>query len=122
MTNPFRHFALAGTLLLGTMSAASAHAHLKTATPAVNATVATPPTELRLAFTEGVNVKFTGLTLAGPAGTVPTGAPVVVPGDDKVLIVPISGALTSGSYKVDWHALAVDGHKTDGSYRFTIKP
>jgi uncharacterized protein (TIGR02271 family) len=52
VTNPFCHFALAGALLLGTMSAASAHAHLKTATPAVNSTVASAPTELRLAFTK----------------------------------------------------------------------
>ena len=117
-----RSVALAAAVLLGCIGAALAHAHLKTATPAVDATVTAAPTELRLGFTEGVNVKFTGLTLAGPAGAVPTGAPALAPGDDKVLVVPVSGALAPGAYKVNWHALATDGHKTDGSYGFTVKP
>ncbi len=39
-----------------------------------------------------------------------------------MLVVPVIGALETGTYKVDWHALATDGHKTDGSYTFTIKP
>lgn len=114
--------ALAAALLLGSVAAASAHAHLKTATPAVDSSVAAATTELRLGFTEGVNVKFTGLTLTGPSGAVPIGAAALAPGDDKVLVVPVSAALAPGSYKVDWHALATDGHKTDGSYGFTVKP
>ena len=114
--------ALAAALLLGSIAAASAHAHLKIATPAPDSTVAALPTELRLGFTEGVNLKFTGVAVTGPAGAVPTGAAALAPGDNKILIVPVSGPLAPGSYKVDWHALATDGHKTDGSYGFTVKP
>ena len=123
MTRSFRLFPLASILILGSVSMASAHAHLKTAMPAADSTVATAPSELRLGFTEGVNLKFTGVSVKGPAGTpVSTGAASLTPGDDKVLVVPVSGPLAPGTYKVDWHALATDGHKTDGSYGFTVKP
>ena len=117
-----RGLALAAAVLLGSAGAASAHAHLKTATPAADATVAVAPTELRLGFSEGVDVTFTGLTLGGPAGAVSTGTASLAPGDDKVLVVPLAGPLAPGRYRVDWHALATDGHRTDGTYGFTVKP
>jgi methionine-rich copper-binding protein CopC len=31
-------------------------------------------------------------------------------------------ALTAGVYTVTWSVLAVDGHRTQGDYRFTLKP
>jgi methionine-rich copper-binding protein CopC len=30
--------------------------------------------------------------------------------------------LAAGTYKVIWHATDADTHKTQGSYRFTVKP
>ena len=123
MTSAIRHTLLTIALIFGTAGTASAHAHLKTAAPAAASTVAASPSELRLGFTEGVNLTFTGVSVTGPAGApVPTGAAILAPGDDKVLVVPVSGPLAPGAYKVDWHALATDGHKTDGSYSFTVKP
>ena len=118
-----RRIALAAFLVIASAGTAAAHAHLKTAAPAADSTVATAPSELRLGFTEGVNLRFTGVAVTGPAGAaVPTGTAVSAPGDDKVLVVPVPGPLAPGAYKVDWHALATDGHKTEGSYGFTVKP
>jgi len=37
------------------------------------------------------------------------------------LIVPIAQPLASGQYQVNWHVLSVDGHKTKGSYSFSVK-
>ena len=123
MSNQIWINTLAFALTLGFVGEASAHAHLKTATPAADSAVAAAPSELRLGFTEGVNLKFTGVSVTGPAGApVSTGAAALAPGDDKVLVVPVSGPLVPGAYKVNWHALATDGHKTDGSYGFTIRP
>ena len=117
-----RPFSLAVALVLGAVAPAAAHAHLETATPAPGSTVAAP-TALRLDFSEGVNVRFTGVVVTGPAGTVvPAGVAALAPGDDKVLIVNIGGPLAPGAYKVDWHALATDGHKTAGSYGFVVRP
>ncbi len=123
MNSLIRRIPLVIGLTLGFVGEASAHAHLKTATPAADTTVTAAPSELRLGFTEGVNLKFTGVSVTGPAGApVSTGAAALAPGDDKMLVVPVSVPLAPGVYKVTWHALATDGHKTDGSYGFTVKP
>jgi methionine-rich copper-binding protein CopC len=101
---------------------AFAHAHLKSATPAEGGTVAASPSELDLTFSEGVNLKFSGLKVIGPdKAAVPTGDTTLTNGD-TTLIVPISGTLATGIYTVEWYALSADGHKTDGSYTFTVKP
>ena len=114
---------LAG-LGLGTISApAFAHAHLKSATPAIGSIVATAPTELDLKFSEGLNLRFTGVKVTGPAkAAVATGEAALGAGDDTTLVVPVPDPLAPGSYTVAWHALSTDGHKTSGTYTFTIKP
>jgi methionine-rich copper-binding protein CopC len=118
-------FVIVATLAfgLGLTGQASAHAHLTSATPAVGGTVATAPTELDLKFSEGLNLKFTGVKVTGPAkAPVATGDAALGAGDDTTLVVPISDALAAGSYSVAWHALSTDGHKTSGTYKFTVKP
>ena len=35
--------------------------------------------------------------------------------------VPLEQTLVTGTYGVDWHVVSVDGHKTKGSYRFSVK-
>ena len=115
----------AGLATLGLVASALpafAHAHLKIAKPAVDSTVAGAPRELDLTFTEGVTLKFTGVKLIGPdAKTVETSA-ARLGSDDKTLVVPLPSSLPAGAYTVEWHALATDGHKTNGHYTFTVKP
>ena len=118
-----RHAAVASLLTFGLVGQALAHAHLKAATPAMDGTMATAPTELDLDFSEGVNPKFSGVKVTGPDGAiVPLSEAKLGPAGDKALVVPVSGTLPPGPYKVEWHALATDGHKTEGSYSFTVKP
>lgn len=116
---------LATTLLLGVALTghAFAHAHLKSATPPVGGTVATPPSELDLTFSEGLEVKFTGVKLTGAdKRPVPVGGASLKAGGDTVLVVPVPAPLPAGTYTVAWHALSTDGHKTNGTYTFTVKP
>ncbi|EIQ0044676.1 TPA: hypothetical protein IF306_004393 [Escherichia coli] len=47
--------------------------------------------------------------------------PALDPKDKATLIVPVSTTLDKGQYEVDWTALSVDGHKTQGKYTFTVK-
>ena len=102
---------------------AYAHAHLKSATPSMGGTVATAPSELDLMFSEGLNPKFTGVKVTGPdKKAVATGDATLGAGGDTTLVVPISAPLSAGTYTVGWHALSTDGHKTNGSYKFTVKP
>jgi methionine-rich copper-binding protein CopC len=101
---------------------AFAHAQLEKATPPVGGTVASA-TEIRLTFSEGVEPRFSGVTLTAPGGAnVPLGAAKTEPGNQAVLIVPITKALAAGAYTVHWHAVSVDTHHTQGTFEFTVKP
>jgi methionine-rich copper-binding protein CopC len=99
---------------------AFAHAQLEKATPAVGGTVASA-SEIRLEFSEGVELKFTKVTLSGPGGSVPLGAAKTEPSNQAVLIVPIAKRLSPGEYTVHWHAVSVDTHHTQGNFQFTVK-
>jgi len=38
------------------------------------------------------------------------------------LIVKIAAPLPPGLYKVTWHAVSVDTHRTQGDFSFSVKP
>ena len=98
------------------------HDHLLNATPADKIVVSDSPKELTLKFTEGIEPSFSGVALMSAAGdAVSVGKIAVDSADNKVLHVPLTTPLKAGAYMVDWHVLSVDGHKTHGSYDFTLK-
>lgn len=100
---------------------AFAHAHLKSAVPADKASVSAP-TELDLTFTEELNLKFSGVKVSGPDKADVSLGDASLKDEGKVLAVPVSATLAPGEYTVDWHVLSTDGHKTNGSYTFSVKP
>lgn len=126
--HPFKHFLLAISVLasLTMASNASAHAHLESQLPAADSTVSSPK-ELRLQFSEGVEEKFTKVSITSTAASGKTTVEPV-PGiatdraDKKVLIVTPAAPLAAGEYKVEWHAVSVDTHKSEGSYSFSVSP
>ena len=104
-------------------SAASAHALLKTAVPAVGGTVTASPKEIRIKFSEGVEPRFSTIALASEAGAAaPIGKPSVDPADNSTLIAAVPQALKPGVYTVTWRVVSVDTHKTQGSFNFTVAP
>jgi len=114
------------TLLLLASLAASpavfAHAHLKHQYPAADASVTAAPQALTLNFSEGIEPRFSGVKVTGSQQqTVKIGAVKRNDNDKTQLIAPIEQALTPGEYIVEWHVVSVDGHKTQGSYRFSVK-
>jgi copper resistance protein C len=50
---------------------------------------------------------------------VDTGQVTIDPKDPQELHVPLK-ALAPGEYKVSWHALSVDTHRTVGDFSFTV--
>jgi methionine-rich copper-binding protein CopC len=48
--------------------------------------------------------------------------PVAASGDHKTLISKVPETLSAGTYRVTWHAVSVDTHKTQGSFTFTVAP
>jgi hypothetical protein len=113
--------AIASFAFICVATTALAHAQLEKATPPVGGTVASA-SEIRLEFSEGIEPKFTKVSVTGPGGAVPLGAAKTEPSNQAVLIVPISKALTAGAYKVHWQAVSVDTHHTQGTFEFTVKP
>jgi len=100
--------------------AALAHAFLDHALPAVGATVAQAPAEVTLWFTQGLEVAFSGVEVTNAAGQrFDTGQVTLDPKDPQELHVPLK-ALAPGEYKVSWHVLSVDTHRTVGDFSFTV--
>ncbi|MEB6378179.1 CopC domain-containing protein YobA [Leclercia adecarboxylata] len=112
------------TLLLTTLTAPAvfAHAHLQHQYPAADAAVDAAPQALTLNFSEGIEPRFSGVTVTDDKQqAIALGAVKRNEKDPTQLIVPMTSALTAGTYKVEWHVVSVDGHKTEGSYRFSVK-
>jgi methionine-rich copper-binding protein CopC len=102
--------------------AATAHAHafLKTASPAVGSTVAVPPTEVAITFTEGVEPKFSTIEVRDATGDrVDRADPHNAPGGKTRLIVSLN-PLKPGAYAVSWSAISVDTHHTEGKFTFSV--
>lgn len=113
------------TALLASLLGASsvfAHAHLKSSTPAADSSV-TAPNELRLVFSEGVEAAFTQVKISKDGAPLEVKSLATEGADKKTLIViPTATPLRAGEYKVEWHAVSVDTHKSEGSYSFKVSP
>lgn len=118
-----RALAVSAVLLSGFISQqASAHAHLKTETPAADSVLTVSPTELSLGFSEGIEPDFSKITLTDASQkTVKTGKMTLAANDNTQAVLPLSDALSAGKYIVSWNVVSVDGHKTHGQYSFTVK-
>ena len=118
-----RHAAtLAAVLTLAFAAPAFAHAHLSSAVPAPDAAVKVAPDRLVLHFTEGVEPDFTELAITRDGADVHHGSVVIDPADPATVSVGFDAALVPGAYTITWRTVATDGHKSDGSYSFTVAP
>lgn len=113
------------TALLASLLGASsvfAHAHLKGSNPAADSSVVAP-NELRLMFSEGVEAAFTQVTISKDGAPLEVKSLATEGADKKTLVVtPAATPLRAGEYKVEWHAVSVDTHKSEGSYSFKVSP
>lgn len=124
MVSPARTFR--NTFLILTSALATpavwAHAHLTHQYPAADVEVTTAPQALTLNFSEGVEPGFSGATVTGAKQEAIKTLPAKRSEQDKTqLIVPLDEKLKPGDYTVNWHVVSVDGHKTKGQYRFSVK-
>ena len=102
---------------------AYAHAMLDRAVPAVGAVVHAAPTEIRLEFSEGVEAVLSRVSLTDEQGkAIPLGPATTAKGDRRILVTPVSGALSPGAYRVTWRVVSVDSHVTQGDFSFTVRP
>lgn len=110
---------LAAALLLAA-SAADAHALLKKASPPVGGTVHAAPAELSIVFAEAVEPRFSTIAVRDAGGArVDAGDPHAAQDDGRRLAVGLK-PLAPGAYTVEWRAVSVDAHTTQGRYSFTV--
>jgi methionine-rich copper-binding protein CopC len=112
---------LAVAIALISGSAAS-HPLLKTASPKPNAVLNFSPREIRIGFSEGLVIAFSGIEIDDVHGkAIPAGAASLNPTDSTQLIVPLTAKLAPGTYTINWHAVGDDTHRVSGHYRFAVK-
>ena len=123
MTNVLCKSALFAALTLAGSTSAFAHAEFVKSNPAPDAVVTASPTEIDLTFSEGINLKFSGAKLSDSMKmSLETGPATLAKGGDTTLVIPVTKPLAAGEYVVVWHNLSKDGHKSKGSFKFTVKP
>ena len=110
---------LAAAALAGLGGPAGAHAFLERADPSAGENLQTAPTRIELHFTEPLEPAFSAVTVTDENGhDVSTGPPVV---GGSEIDLPLK-ALAPGRYRVSWHAVSVDTHRTQGKYNFLVLP
>jgi methionine-rich copper-binding protein CopC len=97
--------------------AAYAHAFLDHASPLVGSNVASAPREVSLTFTQNLEAAFSSVQLTDSNGArVDRGKPQISGNTMRIGLK----SLSQGTYRVRWHALSVDTHKTEGSFTFHV--
>lgn len=110
-------------LVAGLVSApAIAHPRLLAAGPIPGSVVKKSPETIRIQFSEGIELKFSGIVLKDAKGEVQDLSPPAVSADKKIMTVLVVPVLPPGKYTVEWHALGDDTHPQKGNYKFEIKP
>lgn len=111
---------LSGALLLLALPGRHswAHAYPAVSVPNNGATVKEPPRELRIQFTEAVEIAFSQITVKAANGEIVSQGKLRQLASDTLAID--LKPLSAGNYSVEWQVLSVDTHVTDGVLRFTV--
>jgi copper resistance protein C len=96
---------------------AAAHAHLVASNPAANATI-TATKVIGLDFSEALEPKFSGAELVSGDGK-PIAVSVLT--QAKHIEVTATAPLAVGAYRLSWHVVSRDGHRTKGEFGFTVR-
>jgi methionine-rich copper-binding protein CopC len=116
-----RALAAIALLAVSLSGPASAHATLVSSTPAANSAAASGVQQVRLKFSEPIEIKLSKVSIKGPRGVVATSTMALDPSDKTVLVLSFAAPLSPGQYTVDWQAVAADTHRTHGTFSFTVQ-
>jgi copper resistance protein C len=97
---------------------AHAHAFLDHADPKVGSTIHEPPTQVTVWMTEGLEPAFSKLQVFDANGVEVDKKDTKVNGSTMMVSLP---KLAAGKYRVSWQVVAVDTHRTAGTFDFTIQ-
>lgn len=105
-------------MLLAGVTTAQAHAMLEHADPGAGTTVPAPKAVI-LEYSEPLEAAFSDVAVTDAGGNdVAAGASSATGRTMQIRLKP----LKPGTYRVQWHAVSIDTHRTAGSYTFTVAP
>ena len=119
---PLSHRTLGLILLLAFTNIASAHAFLDHAEPRVGSAISRAPSEVRIWFTQRLEPAFSKIQVFDAEGKQVDKKDTHADPKEKSLLVVSLPELAAGVYKVSWHVVSVDTHRTQGDFKFTVKP
>jgi methionine-rich copper-binding protein CopC len=117
----FQRWSLVTLLFMALQSQAWAHAFLDHAEPKVGSTATDSPAEIKLWFTQNIEPAFSSIEVQDAQGKEVDKKDSHADAKDKSLLAVSLPALPPGTYKVIWHVVSVDTHKTQGHFEFTVK-
>ena len=97
---------------------ASAHAFLDHANPGAGTTLHTAPKSVMLVFSDDLEPESNVQIIDASGRGVAAGRTMVA---GNCIMAPLR-PLGPGRYRVVWHAVSLDDHRTEGAYDFLIKP
>jgi methionine-rich copper-binding protein CopC len=95
-----------------------AHAYPAVASPLDGATLQEPPREVRIQFTEALELAFSQIIVKASNGELVSQGKLRKLADDTVAID--LKPLGPGNYTVEWQVLSIDTHVTEGVLRFAV--
>jgi copper resistance protein C len=99
--------------------AALAHAFPEAEEPKVGSTVTSPPQQVSIRFDAPIESLFSRLDVLDSSGQSEDDGTPQVNADTRTLTVHLK-LLMPGDYTVKWSVVAKDGHRTEGSFTFTV--
>ena len=103
--------------LLFTATSAWAHAFLDHAEPKVGSTIHEAPSQVTVWMTEGLEPAFSKLRVFDGTGAEVDKKDTKVNGSTMTVSLL---KLAPGKYRVSWQVVAIDTHRTSGTFEFTI--
>ncbi len=106
---------------IGWTLTADAHAFPSSEEPKVGSTINQPPAEVAIKFDNPIEQVFARLQVLDQSGGDESAGPPTLDPDRHQLSVKLK-VLAQGDFTVKWSVVAEDGHRTQGSYVFTVAP
>ena len=96
------------------------HAYPAQTSPEDGVTLKEAPSQVRIQYTEGVELEFSRIVVKSSSGEIVSQGELKRLADDTLAVS--LRRLTPGNFVVQWRALSVDTHITEGVLRFTVAP
>ena len=119
--SPRRRASVLIGLLLVLPAMASAHAFLDRAEPKVGSEIAKSPADVRIKFTQNIEPAFSAIQVFDASGKQVDKKDSHLDSNEKSTLIVSVEQLPPGEYKVSWHVVSVDTHRTHGDFKFTVK-